>query len=99
MDSNNLSIPNLNTNGNESRVGYKRSVSRSNSGYVSSIMGECCISCTTFNILAPIYKRLDHQVSSYICLVPFYYHYYYKFLLADSFFFFLVGNEIESKSS
>lgn len=62
MDSNNLSIPNLNTNGNESRVGYKRSVSRSNSGYVSSIMGECCISCTTFNILAPIYKRLDHQV-------------------------------------
>lgn len=64
MDSNNLSIPNLNTNGNESRVGYKRSVPRSNSGYVSSIMGECCISCTTFNILAPIYKRLDHQNQS-----------------------------------
>ncbi|ESR57926.1 putative calcium-binding protein [Citrus sinensis] len=64
VDSNNLSIPNLNTNGNESRVGYKRSVPRSNSGYVSSIMGECCISCTTFNILAPIYKRLDHQNQS-----------------------------------
>ncbi|KAL9435380.1 hypothetical protein AB3S75_021619 [Citrus x aurantiifolia] len=64
VDSNNLSIPNLNTNGNESRVGYKRSVSRSNSGYVSSVMGECCISCTTFNILAPIYKRLDHQNQS-----------------------------------
>ncbi|KAH9731158.1 putative calcium-binding protein [Citrus sinensis] len=27
-------------------------------------MGECCISCTTFNILAPIYKRLDHQNQS-----------------------------------
>lgn len=64
MDSNNLSISNLNTSGNESCVGYKRPVSRSNSGYVSSMVGERCISCTTFNILAPIYKRLDHQNQS-----------------------------------
>ena len=25
-------------------------------------LGRCLVSCTTFNILAPIYKRLDQQV-------------------------------------
>ncbi|KHG19129.1 hypothetical protein F383_26300 [Gossypium arboreum] len=30
-------------------------------GHACSTMGEPCISCTTFNILAPIYKRLDQQ--------------------------------------
>ncbi|GAV67405.1 Exo_endo_phos domain-containing protein [Cephalotus follicularis] len=38
--------------------------SKTNSGYVSTSMTEPCISCTTFNILAPIYKRLDHQNQS-----------------------------------
>ncbi|XP_040930381.1 uncharacterized calcium-binding protein At1g02270 isoform X2 [Gossypium hirsutum] len=33
-------------------------------GHACSTMGEPCISCTTFNILAPIYKRLDQQNQS-----------------------------------
>ncbi|KAE8679569.1 brix domain-containing family protein [Hibiscus syriacus] len=33
-------------------------------GYVCSTMEEPCVSCTTFNILAPIYKRLDQQNQS-----------------------------------
>ncbi|EEF47104.1 uncharacterized calcium-binding protein At1g02270 [Ricinus communis] len=41
-------------------------VSRTSSGFLSSttMLDEPCISCTTFNILAPIYKRLDHQNQS-----------------------------------
>ncbi|KAK2649908.1 hypothetical protein Ddye_017397 [Dipteronia dyeriana] len=61
--SNSNTSSNLNTSGNESAV-IKRSISRANSGFVSSIMAEPCISCTTFNILAPIYKRLDQQNQS-----------------------------------
>lgn len=36
----------------------------------SSITDPTCFSCTTFNILAPIYKRLDQEVLAY---VPFIY--------------------------
>ncbi|GLT79855.1 hypothetical protein SLA2020_513270 [Shorea laevis] len=39
-------------------------ISKSNSGCVASTMGDPCISCTTFNILAPIYKRLDKENQS-----------------------------------
>ncbi|KAJ0111665.1 hypothetical protein Patl1_00723 [Pistacia atlantica] len=56
-------IPNINSSGNDSSV-YKRSSFRTNGGYLTSVMGEPCISCTTFNILAPIYKRLDEQNQS-----------------------------------
>lgn len=31
-------------------------------GYGALMASERCISCTTFNILAPIYKRLDKEV-------------------------------------
>lgn len=61
MESNNSKIPILDPSGNESCV-YKRSIARTVGAYVSSMAGERCISCTTFNILAPIYKRLDQQV-------------------------------------
>ncbi|XP_031251168.1 uncharacterized calcium-binding protein At1g02270-like [Pistacia vera] len=59
----NSNIPNINSSGNDSSV-YKRSSFRINGRYLSSVMGEPCISCTTFNILAPIYKRLDEQNQS-----------------------------------
>ncbi|KAF5732024.1 putative carbon catabolite repressor protein [Tripterygium wilfordii] len=41
-------------------------ISRTSSGSCisSSKVGEPCISCTTFNILAPIYKRIDQQNQS-----------------------------------
>ncbi|XP_044491366.1 uncharacterized calcium-binding protein At1g02270-like isoform X2 [Mangifera indica] len=63
LESNNSIIPNLNSSGNDSSV-YKRSSFRAIGGYLSSVMAEPCISCTTFNILAPIYKRLDDQNQS-----------------------------------
>ena len=44
-------------------------ISRTNSGCgcvssVAAMIDEPCVSCTTFNILAPIYKRLDQKVCS-----------------------------------
>lgn len=62
---------NLSSSGNDSGL-FKRSISRANSGFLSSTMAEPCISCTTFNILAPIYKRLDQQVClslSVLCVI------------------------------
>ncbi|CAI9087004.1 OLC1v1020957C3 [Oldenlandia corymbosa var. corymbosa] len=42
-----------------------RKVSRiGNYAIASSVADPSCISCTTFNILAPIYKRLNHQDQS-----------------------------------
>lgn len=32
----------------------------------SSVKDATCFSCTTFNILAPIYKRLSHEVYLYM---------------------------------
>ncbi|KAJ4727987.1 Calcium-binding endonuclease/exonuclease/phosphatase family [Melia azedarach] len=63
VESNNSKIPILDPSGNESCV-YKRSIARTVGAYVSSMVGKRCISCTTFNILAPIYKRLDQQNQS-----------------------------------
>ncbi|XP_022735139.1 uncharacterized calcium-binding protein At1g02270-like isoform X2 [Durio zibethinus] len=54
---------NVDSSENES-VPYKGTILRTKPGYVSSTMGEPCVSCTTFNILAPIYKRLDQQNQS-----------------------------------
>ncbi|XP_022757657.1 uncharacterized calcium-binding protein At1g02270-like isoform X2 [Durio zibethinus] len=54
---------NVDSTENES-VPYKGTILRTKNGYVSSTMGEPCFSCTTFNILAPIYKRLDQQNQS-----------------------------------
>ncbi|XVE73595.1 hypothetical protein DITRI_Ditri11bG0131300 [Diplodiscus trichospermus] len=54
-------------NGDSSENEYvpcKGTILRTNTGNVSSTMGEPCFSCTTFNILAPIYKRLDPQNQS-----------------------------------
>lgn len=28
-----------------------------------------CITCTTFNILAPIYKRIDHEVCFFVLII------------------------------
>lgn len=45
------------------RIGKGR-VSRIGSyAIASSITDPACVSCTTFNILAPIYKRLNHEVN------------------------------------
>lgn len=64
VDSNaNSSVGHLNYSGNETNV-LNGTISRATSGFLSSTMmteQEPCISCTTFNILAPIYKRLDTQ--------------------------------------
>ncbi|XP_022888803.1 uncharacterized calcium-binding protein At1g02270-like isoform X1 [Olea europaea var. sylvestris] len=47
------------------RIGKGR-VSRIGSyAIASSITDPACVSCTTFNILAPIYKRLNHEDSSH----------------------------------
>jgi hypothetical protein len=61
----------LNSGFNESNIlNGNGTISRTNSGcgYVSStssaMTDEPCVSCTTFNILAPIYKRLDQKVCS-----------------------------------
>ncbi|GMI75956.1 hypothetical protein like AT1G02270 [Hibiscus trionum] len=54
---NNSDVANVDSSENDS-VPFKET------GYVCSTMGEPCISCTTFNILAPIYKRLDQQNQS-----------------------------------
>ncbi|EOX95530.1 Calcium-binding endonuclease/exonuclease/phosphatase family [Theobroma cacao] len=56
-------IANVDSSENES-VPSKGTILRTKTGYVSSTMGEPCVSCTTFNILAPIYKRLDQQNQS-----------------------------------
>ena len=32
---------------------------------------ERCVSCTTFNILAPIYKRMDNEVGRILLCFPF----------------------------
>ncbi|OAY48786.1 uncharacterized calcium-binding protein At1g02270 [Manihot esculenta] len=51
----------LNSAGNETNV-LNGTISRTSNGLFSPTMTEePSISCTTFNILAPIYKRLDHQ--------------------------------------
>ncbi|XP_027109932.1 uncharacterized calcium-binding protein At1g02270 [Coffea eugenioides] len=48
-----------------STKGRRRRVSRIGSyAIASSIADPTCISCTTFNILAPIYKRLNHEDQS-----------------------------------
>ncbi|XP_011025321.1 PREDICTED: uncharacterized calcium-binding protein At1g02270-like isoform X3 [Populus euphratica] len=61
----------LNSGFNESNIlNGNGIISRTNSGcgYVSStstaMTNEPCVSCTTFNILAPIYKRLDQKNQS-----------------------------------
>ncbi|PIM98876.1 Transcriptional effector CCR4-related protein [Handroanthus impetiginosus] len=52
--------------GTKSRRINKGRVSRIGSyAIASSIKDPNCVSCTTFNILAPIYKRLNHEDSSY----------------------------------
>jgi hypothetical protein len=67
----------LNSGVNESNLlSGNGTIPRTNSGcgYVSStttaMTYEPCVSCTTFNILAPIYKRLDQKVLIPV-LVPF----------------------------
>ncbi|KAK8499617.1 hypothetical protein V6N13_131972 [Hibiscus sabdariffa] len=54
---NNSDVANVDSSENDS-VPFRET------GYVCSTMGEPCISCTTFNILAPIYKRLDQKNQS-----------------------------------
>lgn len=39
----------------------------------SSIADSSSISCTTFNILAPIYKRLNHEVLIHFSSIPFFF--------------------------
>ncbi|KAL0400513.1 UNVERIFIED_CONTAM: putative calcium-binding protein [Sesamum latifolium] len=52
--------------GRKNRRINKGRVSRIGSyAIASSIKDPTCISCTTFNILAPIYKRLNHEDPSY----------------------------------
>ncbi|GLT34252.1 hypothetical protein SLA2020_087760 [Shorea laevis] len=57
-------IANSNSGQNGTLPASEDTVSRSNSSRVASTMGDPCISCTTFNILAPIYKRLDKENQS-----------------------------------
>ncbi|KAE8693680.1 hypothetical protein F3Y22_tig00110794pilonHSYRG00068 [Hibiscus syriacus] len=46
-------------------VPFRGTILRNKSGKISSpVKEEPCVSCTTFNILAPIYKRLDQQNQS-----------------------------------
>ncbi|KAL7147250.1 hypothetical protein ABFS83_06G096100 [Erythranthe nasuta] len=48
------------------RINSRRRVSRIGSyAIASSIKDPTCVSCTTFNILAPIYKRISHKDPSY----------------------------------
>ncbi|KDP28387.1 hypothetical protein JCGZ_14158 [Jatropha curcas] len=58
----NSSMGHLNSSGNEIDV-LTGSISGTTGGFLSSTMmtEEPCISCTTFNILAPCYKRLDNK--------------------------------------
>ncbi|XVE77366.1 hypothetical protein DITRI_Ditri13aG0056500 [Diplodiscus trichospermus] len=51
---------NVDSSENES-FPFKGTILRTKPHYAASTIGEPCVSCTTFNILAPIYKRLDHQ--------------------------------------
>ncbi|EHA8592573.1 putative calcium-binding protein [Cocos nucifera] len=47
------------------RQGKKKGrISNRGLGYGALMPPECCFSCTTFNILAPIYKRLDKEDQS-----------------------------------
>lgn len=39
-------------------------------GCYAASTGDPYISCTTFNILAPIYKRLDKEVVEFLVIVP-----------------------------
>ncbi|TYJ26812.1 hypothetical protein E1A91_A07G147000v1 [Gossypium mustelinum] len=50
---------NVDSSENES-IPFRGTILRTKSGKFSSV-SEPCVSCTTFNILAPIYKRLDQQ--------------------------------------
>ncbi|KAK8630869.1 hypothetical protein V6N13_079640 [Hibiscus sabdariffa] len=54
---------NVDSSENES-VPFKGTILRTKSGKFASSISEPCVSCTTFNILAPIYKRLDQQNQS-----------------------------------
>ncbi|GMJ00991.1 hypothetical protein like AT1G02270 [Hibiscus trionum] len=54
---------NVDSSENES-VPCKGTILRTKSGKFASSTSEPCVSCTTFNILAPIYKRLDQQNQS-----------------------------------
>lgn len=53
----------------------KRWVSTRGGSYAST--ADPCVSCTTFNILAPIYKRLDKEVMDFpfqcFCCVSFFF--------------------------
>ncbi|MBA0636117.1 hypothetical protein Godav_029098 [Gossypium davidsonii] len=55
---------NVDSSENESILPFKGTILRTKSGKISSPVEEPCVSCTTFNILAPIYKRLDQQNQS-----------------------------------
>ena len=44
--------------------GLKGRVSRIGSYAIASAITDQCITCTTFNILAPIYKRLTDKVKA-----------------------------------
>ncbi|XP_044501311.1 uncharacterized calcium-binding protein At1g02270-like isoform X2 [Mangifera indica] len=63
VESKNSVIPSLDSSGNDSSV-YEWSSLKTNGEYLFTATEEPCISCTTFNILAPIYKRLDQQNDS-----------------------------------
>ncbi|KAE8697992.1 Detected protein of unknown function [Hibiscus syriacus] len=53
-------------------VPYRGRIMRTKSGKISSpVDREPCVSCTTFNILAPSYKRLDQHVISSSSSSPF----------------------------
>ncbi|KAL4383468.1 hypothetical protein GQ457_15G020270 [Hibiscus cannabinus] len=54
---------NVDSSENESAP-CKGTILRTKSGKFASSISEPCFSCTTFNILAPIYKRLDQQNQS-----------------------------------
>ncbi|PPR90172.1 hypothetical protein GOBAR_AA30519 [Gossypium barbadense] len=55
---------NVDSSENESILPFKGTILRTKSGKISSPVEEPWVSCTTFNILAPIYKRLDQQNQS-----------------------------------
>lgn len=86
----------LNSAGNETNV-LNGTISRTSNGLFSPTMTEePSISCTTFNILAPIYKRLDHQVETLDIIInsnSFIYHDVKFFLFL--FFLFSCGCETE----
>ncbi|KAG8663671.1 uncharacterized calcium-binding protein At1g02270 isoform X2 [Manihot esculenta] len=60
----NSNVGHLNSGGTESIVSNGTITETDNGFFSQTITEEPCISCTTFNILAPIYKRLDHQDQS-----------------------------------